>query len=77
MTKKKIFTSDVRMYTLEVEQGWIAVSFDILAEYTCLQYAEMADKLYSPVYSPGMTAKKQKKIYDRASNCRIAFLPLL
>ena len=65
------------MYTPEVEPGWITVSFDILAEYICLQYPEMAEKLYSPVYSPGQTAKKPKKIYDRASNCRIAFLPLL
>ena len=61
MTKTEIFTSDVRMYTPEGEPGWITASFDILAEYTCLQYAEMAAKLYSPVYSPGQTAKKPKK----------------
>ena len=52
------------MYTPEGEPGWITVSFDILAEYICLQYPEMAEKLYSPVYSPGQTAKKPKKIYD-------------
>ena len=61
MTKTKILAIDVRMYTPEGEPGWITVSFDILAEYTCLQYAEMAEKLYSPVYSRGQTAKKQKK----------------
>ena len=36
----------------------------------------MAAKLYSPVYSPGQTAKNPKKIYDKASNCRIALPPL-
>ena len=77
MTKNKILASDVRMYTPEAEPGWIKLSFDILAEYTCLQHAEMAQKSYSPVYSPGQTAKNPKKFYDKASNCRIAFPPLL
>jgi hypothetical protein len=47
-----------------------------LAEYTCLQYAEMAGKLYSPVYSPGQTAKYPKKFYATLAKWRIA-LPAL
>ena len=66
MTKTEISASDVWMYTPEGEPGWIRLSFDILADYTCLQHPEMAAKLYSPVYSPGQTAKNPKKIYAKA-----------
>ena len=52
------------------------LSFDILADYTCLQHPEMAAKLYSPVYSPGVSAKNPQKNYATLAKWRIALPPI-